>query len=73
MTTKTRQAANLVGRNGYMFNDRLLNGRRSLKVYGWTYEDYKKCADILKISGVYSYIKNGPFSMSTHRLIVEEG
>ena len=35
--TLTRKAANLVGHNGCLFNDRLPDGRRSLKVYagGW--------------------------------------
>ena len=74
MITKTRQAVNLVGGKGrYAFNDRLLDGRRSFKVYGWRYADYKKAADILILAGCKVQIKRGGFSMSECRLIVDEG
>lgn len=34
-----------------IFNDKLSDGRRSLKVWGWTDDDYDLCAHLLKIAG----------------------
>lgn len=70
--TLTRRAANLVGYNGYLFNDRLPDGRRSLKVYGWRMAQYKRAADMLRMAGCDVQIKQGPFTMSECRLIVSE-
>lgn len=49
--TKTRQAANQIGHNGYLFNDRMLDGRRSLKVRGWKRGQYEACAELLRAQG----------------------
>lgn len=49
--TKTRQAANQIGHNGYMFNDRMLDGRRSLKVPDWGKLQYEACAELLREQG----------------------
>ena len=43
--TKTTQVARKImnkGKGTYLFNDRLVDGRRSLKVWGWTDSDYRK-------------------------------
>jgi hypothetical protein len=55
MITKTFRAAaqvrNLTGVDTVIFNDRLVDGRRSLKVLGWTYDQYLRTADILEQQG----------------------
>ena len=61
MTTLTTAVANHVckahnkGRN--IFNDRLKDGSRSLKVWGWELEQYTDAAGILKIAGCSVKIK----------------
>lgn len=74
--TKTRMAVNLVGvpvANWHtVYNDRLLDGRRSLKVIGWGFEEYRLAGDILYLAGCKVQLKKGPFSMSEYRLIVDE-
>ena len=51
MVTKTAQIARAVtaitGRGFLMFNDRLSDGRRSLKVWGWTFKDYEMARELL--------------------------
>lgn len=51
MVTKTAQIARAVtamtGRGFLMFNDRLKDGRRSLKVWGWTFKDYEMARELL--------------------------
>lgn len=51
MMTKTAQIARAVtamtGRGFLMFNDRLVDGRRSLKVWGWTFKDYEMARELL--------------------------
>ena len=49
MTTKTTKAMRSVsaGKNYTYFNDVLQDGRRSLKVWGWSREQYDRCATIL--------------------------
>jgi hypothetical protein len=37
------------GRGTLIFNDRLADGRRSLKVWGWTLQDYKLAKQMLEI------------------------
>lgn len=55
MATKTAIIARAVqltsGRGTYVFNDRLLDGRRSLKVWGWTEADYMEAAHQLAKAG----------------------
>ena len=51
MVTKTAHIARAVtaisGRGFLMFNDRLKDGRRSLKVWGWTFKDYEMARELL--------------------------
>lgn len=79
MITKTRQAANTVGIRGLVFNDRLKDGRRSLKVTHWSHGQYYECAEILRRQGCKVVIKdmaafNNYYSrcFSGYRLIVTE-
>ena len=55
MMTKTAQIARAVtamsGRGFCMFNDRLRDGRRSLKVWGWTAKEYETARDLLTQAG----------------------
>ena len=53
MTTKTTKAMRSVsaGKNYTYFNDVLQDGRRSLKVWGWSREQYNQCAAILREQG----------------------
>ena len=56
-TTKTRQVARKIisakdpKKSFVVFNDRLADGRRSLKVWGWNETDYTKAAKMLKAMG----------------------
>lgn len=53
MQTKTGFVARLMlnqGRGHHIFNDRLLNGRRSLKVWGWARPDYEEAR--LRLEGL---------------------
>ena len=53
--TKTTRIANAVcditGRGWMKFNDKLKDGTRSLKVFGWTEEDYAGAASLLRVMG----------------------
>ena len=53
--TKTTRVANavteLTGRGWMKFNDKLKDGTRSLKVFGWTDEDYANAAKLLTVMG----------------------
>lgn len=53
--TQTTKVANaviaLTGRGWMKFNDRLKDGRRSLKVFGWTDDDYEQAARLLRVMG----------------------
>lgn len=53
--TKTTRIATAVcditGRGWMKFNDRLKDGTRSLKVLGWTEEDYDGAAGLLRVMG----------------------
>lgn len=51
MITKTRQVVNAIGKTGAVFNDKLADGRRSLKVWGWTHADYVLAANKLREMG----------------------
>lgn len=54
-STMTTAAANTVthmsGRGWMRFNDRLKDGRRSLKVLGWKPEDYRLAQELLERAG----------------------
>ena len=51
MLTKTgviaRAVIAMTGRGFLVFNDRLVDGRRSLKVWGWTDKDYETARELL--------------------------
>jgi hypothetical protein len=53
--TKTRKVAQVLskatGRGHMIFNDRLANGTRSLKVWGWTGQDYIAAQELLRGMG----------------------
>ena len=53
--TQTTKVANaviaLTGRGWMKFNDKLKDGTRSLKVFGWTEEDYADAAVLLRVMG----------------------
>lgn len=54
MMTKTRLVARLLmaqGRGTYVFNDRLVDDRRSLKVWGWRHSDYVEAKQMLEQAG----------------------
>lgn len=55
VTTKTREVARLLsaatGRGHSIFNDRLADGTRSLKVWGWTAQDYVTAQALLENMG----------------------
>ena len=66
MITKTGQVAKQImstGRGHYAFNDKLKDGRRSLKVVGWGYSDYTKAKDMLEQLGCVAEI----IKTTTHR------
>lgn len=53
--TKTRATARAlckdVGRGHVIFNDRLVDGTRSLKVWGWHEQDYAQAKAMLEVWG----------------------
>jgi hypothetical protein len=54
MITKTTTVAKLLGATNFghgAFNDKLKDGRRSLKVYGWSREKYEQAATMLRALG----------------------
>jgi hypothetical protein len=59
--TKTRKVAHAVShstnRGGMIFNDRLHDDRRSLKVWGWTRQDYILAKGMLESLGCQVEIK----------------
>ena len=53
-TTKTGKIASAMiaaGRGWGMFNDKMADGRRSLKVWGWDDSDYRKAKLLLEREG----------------------
>lgn len=62
--TKTRQLARQhikdVRRGSTIFNDRLKDGRRSLKVWGWSLAHYESFQHLLKAEGFNSEIVSTP-------------
>ena len=55
MVTKTTQVARSVmlesGKGSFLFNDKLVDGRRSLKVWGWTSAEYLAAKSKLEAQG----------------------
>lgn len=39
------------GSGAYLFNDRLKDGRRSIKVWGWTQDEWRVAINILRAHG----------------------
>lgn len=59
--TETRRLARRhVGRGSTIFNDRLVDGRRSLKVWGWGLSQYESFQRVLKDAGLNSEIVSTP-------------
>jgi hypothetical protein len=60
MLTKTGAIARAViamtGRGHMVFNDRLKDGRRSLKVWGWTNKDYETARELLTRAGCQVWV-----------------
>lgn len=78
MLTKTMEVAKEVqkrtGKGETIWNDRLVDGRRSLKVWGWGKEEYALAEELLKQRGckVFSHIFQSPRRRSMRRLHVDE-
>lgn len=62
--TETRRLARRhikhTGRGSTIFNDRLADGRRSLKVWGWSLANYESFQRVLKDAGLNSEIVSMP-------------
>lgn len=50
-TETTRIARELAGPRATIFNDKMVDGRRSLKVWGWKPHDYRECQRLLEAAG----------------------
>lgn len=81
MQTKTSEIAREVisrtGRGTKVFNDLLVDGDRSLKVWGWTLEDYNLAKELLESKGCVVFqhrfqSRYGTFKMKRTRLHVTE-
>jgi hypothetical protein len=73
----TKAAQVITNRGRKVFNDRLLDGTRSLKVWGWTDIEYEVCRKLLVQAGLavtVKYVRSGYPSgqRSTIRLHVKE-
>ena len=42
----------LAGSTARIFNDKLVNGVRSYKVWGWAQSDYERCVSMLQANGI---------------------
>lgn len=76
--TKTRQVANLIGKGHMIFNDKLADGTRSLKVWGWKEAEYELAKKMLEMAGCQvKFIKANKYSQrggnyTMRRLHVQE-
>lgn len=52
VTKTTRIARKLAGPRATIFNDKMVDGRRSLKVWGWKRNDYEECERQLRAAGL---------------------
>ena len=59
-TMVARTVMRMTGKGHMLFNDRLVDGRRSLKVWGWTDAQYFEAADMLKRMGCVAKVKQFP-------------
>ena len=69
--SKTRTIINAVElmrpmQGGYIFNDKLVDGTRSVKVWGWTDADYDNAKNMLERAGL-AVIKKVRVKTSTGR------
>ena len=55
-TSLARKHIKHTGRGGHLFNDKLADGRRSLKVWGWGEQDYQAFQQVLQAEGLTSTI-----------------
>ena len=61
ISTKTRTVINeLLTKGQFVFNDRLRDGRRSLKVWGWDDNTYTRAKDMLEAAGCKCVIVKTP-------------
>lgn len=70
-TTKTGKIASVMiaaGRGTIMFNDRMKDGRRSLKVQGWTEADYRKAKSLLEKEGCTVEVVKTPTVKFSYRV-----
>lgn len=51
ITQSTRIARKLAGPRTTIFNDKMVDGRRSLKVWGWQRNEYEECKRQLQAAG----------------------
>jgi len=58
-----------------IFNDRLVDGSRSVKVWGWTHKDYVAALEVLRAAGFRGRVVRNmnPYgwSRATHRIWVD--
>jgi len=60
-STKTRTVIDeLLTKGQFVFNDRLRDGRRSLKVWGWDNDTYTRAKDMLEAAGCKCVIVKTP-------------
>ena len=57
----------------YVYNDPLVNGRRSVKVVGWRYENYADARDMLRAAGLSGRIvrNTNVYGTSPYRIWVD--
>ena len=53
-----RNAARAADNRAFVFNDRLQNGSRSVKVWGWKKQDYMKAAADIRKMGYNAEVKD---------------
>ena len=63
----------LAGTDEIIFNDKLVDGRRSIKVQGWSNADYKHAKRVLELEGFHVKIVYGDMQRARPtRLHVDE-
>jgi len=74
----TKVIRRLAGKNATIFNDQLVDGRRSYKIWGWTLLDYEVAASELRSKNfvvdvvmVYGYSSRAKKQYAQPRLHVE--
>lgn len=56
ISESTKIIRQLAGKNATVFNDKLADGRRSYKIWGWNYLDYEKAWAYLLQAGIKSEV-----------------